>query len=165
MKRLPLAVALLSVIGCGGGGGPMDIGPTGPPYVPPPPPPPVNLLVGNWILLEGTGGIALDFTSSTFVLAVIAVQVDNSVEIEETDGVYATSAGVITFTASKSTCPGMTKVFANDYTVTTNQLVLADPSGSLFFQRNTSPGGVSAVITNGCFDSAGTFTPSPLAPI
>jgi hypothetical protein len=152
MRRLWWLVLLaLGAVGCGGGSSS-----------------PASRLVGEWIAIDSTGTEAVGVTfesDNTYVAQTLALTSSTSALDEGESGVYAATASEITFTPRKSSCPGPDPIYSLSYSFSGSSLVVYTPSGGLSLEKNDSPGGGSASITFGCFQSDGSFVPSPFVAV
>ncbi len=108
-------------------------------------------------------GTAFDATETAFVFAAICANADGSVDMQAQTGTWALTGSSLVLTNEQSSCTDTPAQDLETTTVTDTSLTMSDSGGLLSFVRNTAPAGAVSA-TYGCF-SAGTFTPSPLAPL
>jgi len=80
-------------------------------------------------------------------------------------GAWTSTSSMVTLTPKEWSCRGPDPVSTFSYTVTQNQLVLTGAKGTQTLDANSGTTISATNEVNGCFDSAGHFTPTPLGPV
>jgi hypothetical protein len=123
-------------------------------------------LVGNWIYVNGSSGIAATFRDDgTYVASKLALTSSASADAEIETGTYMAADGTLTTIPQQWTCPGPDPVTAVSYSLDGVDLQVSSPSGVLVMSPNSTPASSNFALTFGCFDSSGSFTPQSLAPV
>lgn len=79
-----------------------------------------------------------------------------------TTGTFTATGGNLSFVPQQSSCAAAAP-WSCTYRVSSGSLVLTDSGGTVSFSRGTATG--TGVVTYGCFDSVGNFTPRPVSPL
>jgi hypothetical protein len=128
-----------------------------------------NRLVGDWLFTnaDGSGGVALTLKADdTYVASILTTTSASSLDAQVEDGNYSSASTTITFTPTKSSCPGPDPADTESYSFAGANLVIAGGSTVITFAPNNAPSSTTtAVLTAGCFDNTGAFTASPVAPV
>ena len=147
-------LAILGLLGCGGGGSS-----------------PANALVGDWVF-EPTTDSALAVTfkgDGTYVQQSLQLTSTNSAEDEIEGGTFTADGSTLTQRPTRWSCPGPDPITSVSYTVTTTQLtVVAGANVFILSRANFSSSGGSpmgAVLTTGCFLQDGSFSPQGIAAV
>jgi hypothetical protein len=149
-----IAVFFAVVCGCGGGSSST-----------------ADALVGDWIFQPTTdSALAVTFKGDgTYVQQTLQLTSTNSADDEIEGGTFTADGSTLKQTPTKWSCPGPDPISSVSYTVTSTQLtVIAGANVFSLARTNFSSSGGSpmgAVLTTGCFDSNGTFTPAAIAPV
>lgn len=127
-------------------------------------------LYQDWLYTDSSGnsGIAATFrTDGTYVVSDLVITSSASANAEVETGTFTAADTALAMTPTENSCTGPDAAYSLGYSFQGSSLEIAQPSGVLLMQPNTtSPGSIgSFAITIGCFDSAGNFTASPLAPV
>jgi len=147
-----LGLILLGLgLGCGGGDSPEDA------------------LVGTWFATTNaaqTRGLGLTFTSDgTFVVQDILVTSNTTAQDEIEKGTYSVSGKTLLFHPTQYSCPQADPPYSFEYTISGSTLTLIDPAAVISLAKDTTPPTGGSVIAIGCFQSDGSFVPSPLTPL
>jgi hypothetical protein len=124
-------------------------------------------LDGTWIYETsgGTAGKGLTFKSDgTYALSDLQETSPTSVEAEIETGTFITSGTTITATPREFSCAGPVPVWTFNYSFSGADLELADTSGAIVYQPDTSTATTGVAIAIGCFTSNG-FVAEALAPV
>ena len=157
MRRC-LAVVFLAFAGCGGGMDDMPYRHGGTHFIAGPD----SRLTGNWIFIGDAAGLALDFDGAN-TLRPHRHDGQRHGQRAGRDRPYSTSGGVLTLTPQQASCAGVHPAYTERYSFSGANLVVRTTAA-----RSCSPNppsGGSVALTYGCFDSAGTFTASPLVAV
>jgi hypothetical protein len=142
-------MAMVVLAGCGGSGGAND----------------AAELPGTWAVGVGSCDIGMTFASGmTYEHDIVCVLPNGASSGLQTEiGTYSATGTRLTFLVAKATCPAAQKNYYVDYSIDGGRLVLIYSDGVEVMER-FSPSG-TALAAFGCYDSSGTFTPGPLAPL
>lgn len=143
---------LTAIAGCGGGAAPA----------------PSDRIVGDWLFqnADGSAGSALALKpTGAYSIGLIRVLSSSSVDLEEETGSYSATDSIISMTPSMSSCPGQHAAYVVTYKFVGSALVLTDSGVIVSFTPDTPGASGNIVATFGCFQSDGSFSSSPLAPV
>lgn len=148
MRRLFLGLVLL--VGCGSGDGGSDPG--------------NPLAETRWsMVVDSACALGIGFETDTdYRVTFICLLNDGSHGASIEDGLYYVDGNTLALSPHAATCPATCSAFQFD--VTGDSLTLSDSTGILALTR-LPPGGGDGVVTYGCFDAQGNFTPAELRPL
>jgi hypothetical protein len=124
-------------------------------------------LEGRWYAdTGGTCGLILDLDAGEYESLVLCELTDGSVGVQTIAGSYATSGDRITFSPERSSCRDLesdTNAWALLNDGENLRLVVGEAVVILERVERTEGDGASGVVTLGCYDADGLFTPMAVA--
>ena len=124
-------------------------------------------LVGTWMYqYSSTVAYGATFTATgVYVAQTLLLTSDTTADDGIEKGTYTVAGNTIMLTPQESTCPGADPVYSVSFSFSGSDLILGTSSGEVIYQPDTSTASSGISITDGCFDTSGDFTASPLAPV
>lgn len=122
-----------------------------------------NPIVGDWIdQISNFQALSASFNADgTYAQGSILVTSATSADVEAEGGTYSVTGRSITFTPTKSSCPGPIPVWSAGHSMVGQNLVLSFPKGAFEFAPNDAPTGATVNVRFGCFVN-GVLDPRPL---
>jgi hypothetical protein len=125
-------------------------------------------LDGNWFYADsaGTSGVGVSFKNDgSYELQELVLTSSTSGNDQVEIGTFTVSGNTITVTPTQWSCKGPDAIYQLTYSFDGSNLSLAQPSGIIVMQPNNNTASSGEAIAIGCFDTAGNFTPEPLAAV
>jgi hypothetical protein len=107
---------------------------------------------------------------ASYTRAIACAEASGRNDLQSEKGTYYENVVTsrIYFTAAQSTCPGATKLYYDEYSVTRGTSLTFTASDAIVVLAPLPDGdsGMGGVLTLGCFDAvSGVFSPGPYIPI
>ncbi|RYZ90475.1 MAG: hypothetical protein EOP04_03800 [Proteobacteria bacterium] len=155
-KLIFMSVALVSLIGCGKDNKSETASD------------PLSPLAGTWLLqINDKCGLGFTVNNGIYTRQLLCLETETKINVQVEAGTITSTGSTMTTASTKHSCPGFVpSTLSNNYSFNSvgTALNIYDEGQILTFAKFVDNGQSSAggtVITMGCYDAEGVFTPNP----